>query len=450
MINIAFLDRLAATRSETEFARTAAGLAVLQLYDSIKTHGYDPSVHGDALRRIGRDVAAIDAGAKLRTALQSVVQALPFWEKEGTVRIGRRAVHTAILMYGEALGGEGEWRVAECVVSLVGMDAELDGETWIAAEARLMMGRASRMCADWEASGIAYRRAYELGMSAGDMVLALRAQIGEANNLWSRGDFPAAKQRLNSVARRARKSCPSILPRVILAQAGVANAAGEYEHAIHLAFGLLQSLPEDDEMRYKTLVDLAAFLSDYGLPAVASSALRMVERAAPEAGIRRHARLNLMFLAARQGDEVAFDALRSTLADESLTPRQQTQYALFSAQGLRRFGKVDAARAAAERAIQLANQHELFQLVFESEAELREAHAAGENPTEAVPPRYLRFSGPGTGVAASSVDVTATIFNQSDTRGKIPVRIRRVAESLTSMADRFSAAQRELASSYLP
>jgi len=445
VINSAFLNQLAVPRSNTEFVRTAAGLAVLQLYDSIKTHGYDPSVHDDALEAVQRDIAGTDAepgvnrGNGVGAALGSVAQALPFWEKDGTVRVGRQAVYTALLTYGQALGDEGEWRVAESVDSLVGMDAELDGETWLAAEARLMMGRASRMCADWEASVIAYRRAYELGTSAGDLALALRAQIGEANNLWSRGDFPGAKKQLSKAARIARKSCPAVLPRVTLAQAGVANAAGEYERAIHLAFGLLLSLSDDDEMRYKTLVDLATFLSDYGLPAVASTALRMVERAAPEASIRRHARLSLLFLAARQRDEMAFDTLRSALARETLTPRQQTQYALFSAQGLRQFGRVSLARAAAKRAIQLANQYQLFQLVFESEAELHALELVHDEANETIAPRYMRFDSPGESTDNEDVDVTATIFNRSATRGKIPVRIRRIAESLVDMADHTGA-----------
>ena len=421
-----------------EFARTSAGFAVLQLYDSIKTHGYDRSVHDGALDRVRRDIAGADTDASVNSvsaALESVAQALPFWEKDGATRVGRQAVYTALLAYGQALGDEGEWRIAESVDSLVGMDAELDGETWLAAEARLMMGRASRMCADWEASAIAYRRAYELGTSAGDLALALRAQIGEANNLWSRGDFPGAKKQLSKAARSARKSCPAVLPRVTLAQAGVANAAGEYERAIHLAFGLLLSLSDDDEIRYKTLVDLAAFLSDYGLPAVASTALRMVERTAPEASVRRHARLSLLFLAARQRDEMAFDSLRSALASETLTPRQQTQYALFSAQGLRRFGRIDLARASAERAIQLANQYQLFQLVFESEGELREIETMRDDANEEIAPRYLRFDRSVAGTDNGDADVTATIFNRSTTRGKIPVRIRRIAESLADMAD---------------
>ena len=451
MINMAFLNQLAAARSDVEFTRTAAGLAALQVYDSIKTNGFDPFVHHDALRRVEDDLSAVETESNVRAALETVAQMLPFWDSEGSVRVGRQAVYTALLIYGQALGDEGEWTVAENVYSLVGMDAELDGETWYAAEARLLMGRASRMCADWELSRIAYHRAYELGMEVGDASIALRARIGDANNLWSRGDFPGANRLLNTTARRARRSCPEVLPRVTLALAGVANAAGEYERAIHLAFDLLSSLGDNDELTYPTLVDLANFLTDYGLPPVAAAALRLVERAAPEARIRRHAKLNLLFLAAQHESEEAFIQLRDELTVAQLTVREQTQFALFSARGLRRFAHFDDAQAAVERAIALAKQYELFQLVFEAEAELREIASARTELKAAtmpapVPSRETHARATATASAtASATRATAATRYRLTTGEKVPIRIRRIAESLESMAtERFAATELDL------
>jgi hypothetical protein len=434
MINIAFLNQLAAARSDVEFARTAAGLAMLQVYDSIKSNGFDPFVHQDALQRVEEDVARLDESS-VRTALESVVQALPFWDSTGSVRIGRRAVYTALLVYGQSLGDEGEWQIAESVYSLVGMDAELDGETWYAAEARLSMGRASRMCADWESSRVAYRRAYELGVECGDSSIALRSRIGDANNLWSRGDFPAARRLLETTARSARRSCPAVLPRVTLALAGLANAAGEYERAIQLAFGLLNSLPDTDELAYQTLVDLAIFLTDYGLPPVAASALKLVERSAPEARVRRQARLNLYFLAVQQADATAFTTLRTELAAEQLSARERTQFALFSAQGFRQFSQLDSARTAADEAIQLATRFELFQLLFEAEAELHQIQASQSQ--ERV----------GAATAGAATTAAPATYYSSTAGRKLPVRIRRIAESLEVMAtERFAATELELSS----
>lgn len=434
MINIAFLNRLASSRSDSEFARISAGFAVLQIYDSVKTNGFDPFVHQDALDRAAAEIARMDPDTSLRSALESVMQALPFWDSENRVRIGRRAVYTALLVYGQALGDDGAWEIAETVYALVGMDAELDGETWLAAEARLLMGRASRMCADWEASRIAYRRAYELGLEAGDMSLALRSRIGEANNLWSRGDFPAATRLLDATARRARASCPPVLPRVILAQAGVANAAGEYERAIHLAYGLIESVSDDDELKYQALVDLAIFLTDYGLPPVAAAALRIVERSAPERRIRRQAKLNLFYLAAQADDEAAFEALRTELDAEPFTAREKTQFALFSARGLRQFGRLDEAHAAVEHAIQLANQCQLFQLVFEAEAELQtiERTVADMSVAPAVLPAAAV---PSTGSPVERTGRPGSVGRYQSASGvRLTPRMRHVAESIENMA----------------
>jgi hypothetical protein len=295
------------------------------------------------------------------------------------------------------------------------------------------MGRASRMCADWEGAQVAYHRAYELGKEAGDMSIALRAQIGEANILWSRGNLTDAKRRLIKIGKRARQSCPTIIPRVTLALAGVENMAGEYERAISLAFGLLDTLADDDELKYQTLVDLASFLTDYGLPAVASTALRLVEKSAPERHVRRHATLNLFFLAAHHQDAATFDALHARLAAERLTPRQETQYELFTAQGSRRFGRLDEARAAVDRAIQLANKFEHFQLVFEAEAEAREILIAPQNaPSTAQSPSQLFTAS----TLAVSDDVMPNPSTISVAMDSIPPGIRHVAESLRTMASR--------------
>jgi len=429
MTDTSFLEHLAATRSDAEFARTAAGFTVLQVYDSVKTNGLS-SFQLDALQRIESDMASIDAAPKVRAALEAMVCALQFWESGGPVRVGRKATYTALLMYGEALGSEGEWAMAAKVFALAGMDTELDGETWLAAESRLLMGRAYRMCADWETAQVAYRRASQLGREAGDLYIAFRAQIGEANLLWSRGNLQAARQRLTGIAKQARRSCPSVVPRVTLALAGVANMSGEYEQAISLAFGILDTLQDDEELKYQTLVDLASFLSDYGLPTVASAALRVVQKAAPDRHVRRHATLNLYFLAANHENGTMFDALRTELAGEPLTARQQAQYALFTAQGCRRFNRLAEARSAAEDAIELANRYQHFQLVFEAETELRDIMLALENAPGETPQRLERS--PST--AAVSEDVMPNPSASSIAWDSVPPGIRRVAESLDIMA----------------
>src|SRR6185312_16038627 len=47
MTDTSFLEHLAAARSDAEFARTAAGFAILQIYDSVKTNGLSASILGE-------------------------------------------------------------------------------------------------------------------------------------------------------------------------------------------------------------------------------------------------------------------------------------------------------------------------------------------------------------------------------------------------------------------
>jgi tetratricopeptide (TPR) repeat protein len=430
MIGMSFMEHLATAQSDAEFARTAAGFTLLQIYDSVKTNGVT-SFQLDAIEKVEHDLAGLDLAPKVRAALEATICAIPFWESDGPIRVGRKATYTSLLMYGDALGSEGEWRLAENVFALAGMDTELDGETWLSAESRLLMGRAARMCADWDTAQVAYHRAAQLGKEAGDCSIVFRAQIGEANILWSRGNLQTAQLRLDSIARRAKQSCPSVVPRVTLALAGVANMTGEYEKAISVAFGILDTVDDDDELRYQTLVDLASFLTDYGLPSVASNALRLVQRSAPDRHVRRHATLNLLFLASHHEDSAEFDALRTALTDERLTTRQQAQFALFTAQGYHRFGRLAEARVAAEKAVQLANKYQHFQLVFEAEAELsdilrtleRAPHAAASHSL----PRHSM-------TLAVSEDVTPNPSTAAVAINSLPPGIRRVVESLATMA----------------
>jgi hypothetical protein len=438
MIDAVFLNYLANARSKPEFDRMATGITAFGLYETVKfnfTRGIELS---ETIASVERDVQAMDAetSVAMRTALVAITAALPYWTADRADRIGRRATFTALLMYGQALGDDGEWRLAHSVFETVADDARNFDEIWTAGEAQLLKGRSARMCANWEESTRSYRSAYDIGREVGDLSLMLRARIGQAHNAWSRGDIPGARRRLNQVARRARIGCPWLIPRVTLAQAAVANAAGEYEHAIDLAFGLLSTLPDEDELKYQTLVDLAAFLTDYGLPTVAATALRIVERTAAEAHVRRHATVNLFFLAAQHGDIATFTNLRLRLTKERLTPRQQTQLALFTAQGYRRFCRYDAARSSAEAAAKFANQFELYQLVFEAEAELRAIDAAMNSPINYD--AQASSSMPQTAQSATFSPSIGVPRESIAPGGKLPLRIRRVADSLEDMAREFA------------
>jgi hypothetical protein len=396
---LSFFTHLSTAATPSVAARTSAGIAALELYDSVRSGRFDPAQHAATLERVRADVAALPVESATRIALDALLDALPFWETPPSGpsgRVGRRAVLSSLLLYGRALAGEAEWHLARDAYALTAVDAEVNGELEIAAQARLRLGLAARFVVDWTASAAAYTRAKELAEAAGDFSTLVRALIGEANTSWVRGNYPDAERRLRVARRRAKDLCPEVMPRVLLAQAGMANGAGNYERALMLAHRALR-LSDEDETRYQALVDIANFLVDFGAASVASEALGHVAAHAGQLGVRLQAVLNLLYLAVEQRDREAFDARRAQLDRTELTARQRTQLALFVARGLRTFGELDAARAELVHADELARQHDLFQFTFDVETEareidaaaaLREQDAANEEAMPQVPTRH--------------------------------------------------------------
>lgn len=383
---ISFFEHLSNAATASVASRTSAGIAALELYDAVRGDRFDPAAHAEALGRVSTAVAEIPAESATRIALDALLVALPFWQtppSDASGRVGRRAVLVSLLQYGRALAAEAEWHLAREVYTLTAEDAEVNGELEVAAQARHRLGLAARFVVDWAASAAAYTRAKELAEAAGDFSTLVRALIGEANTSWVRGNYPDAERRLRVARRRAKDLCPEVMPRVLLAQAGMMNGAGNYERALMLAHRALR-LSDEHETRYQALVDIANYLTDFGAASIASEALRHVAAHADELGVRLHAVINLLYLAVEQEDRAGFDALRVQLDGAELTARQHTQLALFVARGLRRFGEFDAARAELVRADDLARRHDLFQFTFDVETEAREIDAAASARAKAA------------------------------------------------------------------
>jgi hypothetical protein len=77
--------------------------------------------------------------------------------------------------------------------------------------------------------------------------------------------------------------------------------------------------------------------------------------------------LNLMELAAAQGIELEFDKYRRDLEGADFTPQLRVTYLLHVGRGYTALGDAGIAIPYLERAIELASQHHLNQLMFEAE-----------------------------------------------------------------------------------
>jgi tetratricopeptide (TPR) repeat protein len=384
MTGVAFLKRLEAMgsseQSSQSFRQTAVGLHAIQLYESVRNGAFEDQKEAKPLREFAETLAVhaqdTHTHRELWTALQGIAATLPFWGSRGNWGVGREAVYAALLQYATELSNADEWELAVEILLIVAIDAEVDGENAWAAQAQLLLGFAYRTLADWDNSARSYRQAYTLARQAGVFSVALRACIGEANNKRTRGDLPGAARQLAGTLRRAYATCPEIVPRVMLSQANVANAGGHAEEAVSIAYRALKLAGNDRDAQYPILVDIAQFLADYGVRDVALETLQLVADTAPEALVRVHALINLLYLSASRQDEAAFESVRGRLGHENPRPRQETLSHLFQAQGYLRFGRVPAAREAANRAASLARQHAFYQYSFQAEDEIRKIDQA--------------------------------------------------------------------------
>jgi tetratricopeptide (TPR) repeat protein len=377
--DIAFATRHASEESAME----KAGAQVLALYDTIKRSG-PPD---DALRATLMQTASalrekVEDNA-IRAALLTVADVMPFWTTD--IRFGRSATYAALLQYGEALADNAEWELAKKVYVLIANDAELDYDLDAAAQGYALAGMAFRMCADWDNSAASYARAIKLGVKNGDSFIVFRARGGLASNKRDRGDIPGAERELLSVIRSAEQLCPEAVIHANATLATVAQTAHQYERAITLSRRTLALAKNDHRLRTKALVDIANVLTDFGLPEVAREALQLVVATAPGRYVRVIALLNLFTLAVNAADPVRFDTLREQLRNTRLTPKQQTQFAILDAQGLRRLGYFDRARESLAVALQLAESHNFFQFSFEVEAETKQLHGAVESSLIGTP-----------------------------------------------------------------
>ncbi len=386
-MRIAFFERLSNASSPEDCAQTAIGFSLFQLYDTIKTDGFDAQVHGRILELLAADLQRVPNDGPVAGALRSIITALPFWNRDSMRTTGRKAVYESLLQYGKCLGDESEWAVAAEIYGIVGIDAELNGDILASAIARFLCGLASRRCAEWDVSLSSYKRAYELALEAGDFHIALRAKIGEANNIRARGDLSGAERRLHALVAKARALSPDVLSRIALARAGLANSAGRHELAVSLAYDAFRLAGDDSEIRYQVLVDLANLFVDFGLTGPAREALTLVAATAPEKGVRVQAVMNLMWLAMELGNEAEFNELNADIrVSDGGSAYQRTQYELLLVKAFRRFGRLHDARDALGRATKLAHDYRLHQLSFQIEEQATQILVSDEERAIAISP----------------------------------------------------------------
>lgn len=374
LAHLPFFEALAKAREgSADWRLTSAGLVTLRLFDAWLVEG--PSVVAAdswGLRAVREAIDAVDAGASAKAILASIVEAM---ESAGMVRVP--LVAPRLLAYARALQFEGRWELAADVHRTVIAHAHPMEEADIVIAANMQLGACLRTLAAWDEAASAYARAGCVAAMSGDIMNVLRTRIAEANLALDRGNLPHAQTLLEDTIREASANRLSEVRAVALHdRAGISLRRGEFEVAITMAYESLAGMTAP-AARDRVLSDIAVAFYELGMHTAARDAYLILAATASEQYSRWVATINLMECAAADGREPMFEQYRRELADASLPVTLACQYHYFVGQGYRLFGRTDQARAALERALQLAEKNRLNEMLFRVEQSLESLKDGG-------------------------------------------------------------------------
>jgi tetratricopeptide (TPR) repeat protein len=372
--HLPFFEALARAKEESaEWRLTSAGLVTLRLFDAWLIEG--PSVvAADAwgLRAVREAIEAIEAGSTSKAILASIVDAM---ESAGMVRV--TLVAPRLLAYGRALQFDGRFAMAADVHATVLAHTHPVEEADLVVAASMQMGGCLRAMADWDEALSAFSRAACVAAMSGDIVTVLRARIAEANVTMERGNLPRAQTLLDETIQEASASdLRDVRSRARHARAVVAMRRHDFEFGIRLAYEALSESSEPSE-RDRILSDIAVAFFDLGLRAAARDAYLILAATAQEQYFRWIATINLMECAAADGREPIFEQYRRELADVSLPASLACQYYFYVGEGYRLFARIDQAKAALQRSLAIATQHQINEMIIRAEQSLEQITEGG-------------------------------------------------------------------------
>lgn len=362
--HLPFFEELA-TKEEgsAEWRAATAGLVVLRLADSWIDDG--PRVALADAWGVAHVRTAVDALSDQPHLCSILHRVLDVVEQSSAADVSSLAPR--LMAYGQVLEYEARWGLAMDVYETLVAHTHPVQSPDIAAHAHLRRGYCLRQVGNLTESLEAYRTAGEVARAANDLVGVLRARIGEAKAAASRGNLPRAQEILDdTVAQAAANDLTEVHSMALHDRAMVAHVSGDYELAIKLAYQALDTTQSPRE-RDRLLGDIATSLHQLGVRSGARDAYLILAATGQEQYARWFATLNLMELAAEDGEQILFESYRRSLDATGLPPRLRVQFWMTSGVGYEQFGRSDLAETMLERALAVAEENDLNQLAFEVE-----------------------------------------------------------------------------------
>lgn len=378
--HLAFFEELGKMdESDQNWRAVSAGLVVMRLVDEWITVGTD-TVRTDSwgVSAVRDAIAEIPESNPLRRMLAAIVDCVVC-----APCVDIHAVAPRLMAYGQALDYEARWSLAADIYETVVTHADPVSDADLVVSAFIQLAYCRRMLSDFDRAAAAYSTASQVALAAGDLFGVLRGRLGDAKIAMARGNMPKADAILEETVQRAHMGgLDNIRSRALHDRAFVAGVAGKHERAVQFAYDALACSPPALD-RDRILSDIATGLRHLGLYDAARDGYLVLAMTAQEQYIRWMAELNLMELAASQGIELQFDKYRRDLESADFTPLLRVTYLLHVGRGYHRLGNSEAAIPYLERALEVAGEYQMNQLLFECEAALSDARRRSvHRPTE--------------------------------------------------------------------
>lgn len=377
--HLAFFDELSRLdETDDGWREVSAGLVVLRLVDRWLEEGASV-VAADAwgYTSVLEAIEEIPAGRPVRGILRSMVDAMA---EAGTP--GFRTVAPRLLAYARALDFDAKWTLAIDVYHTVigSSDPMGDSDTVIAAHLRL--GFCLRQTGEVDRSATAYGIAGKLAEQTNDMVGVLRARIGDAKIALLRGNLPRAEMILDSTIEDAeRNGLSGVQSMALQDRASAAEMRGDYELAIRLAYRAFEG-SETERNRDRILHDIANAFNRLGVRTAARDAFSVILATSQEQYLRWSAAIALLGIAADDGIGPVFERFRQELSGQTLPPALRAEFEFTTGRAYLTLGHFEDATAWLELAATTANASGMYQMAFESEAELVSAKSARRRATQ--------------------------------------------------------------------
>jgi tetratricopeptide (TPR) repeat protein len=419
------LAHLEGKEAGTDWQPAVAGLVVLRLLDARieRAHRSRDDSFDARARAAQHAAAAVEPANPCATALAELCEA---------ISVGRLAtVARRLLAYARALSDDNRWQLAgDAYVTLLRLTetppfAASPSARTIVPFAYNRLGRSFRMTGDLTRAARAYAAGTEAARLQGDRQAELRIRIGEAQILLHLGNLPAAAAALDAVIadaeaerlRSDRRDRPGWSRLSTLDEAleredvgalarhdrgAIAANQGDLSIAIQLYYAAWRSY-RDPVRRERVWADIAHALSTMNLRQAARDAYLVLSTRNRQRELRLIASVNLLELAALDGRQQEYDdhrrILHAACAKGLISPRLAALFALVEGESEARFGRPTEAMTALERALAIATQYSVNEVIIRADRALARVRAgrapvARDTPSteEPIPPAVERIT----------------------------------------------------------